>query len=135
MHYFTETEARCFTGDLTEYHYFPITINKRQSCHKPCAKIYHSTFLNFQPLLTSHPLNICKVFLGSVIRHKDLDIITSRFSQYLGALKLGVFGGILVISEDTAVINRQAYRPAAALQSYAEGTILPPIRLNEKINR
>lgn len=42
MHYFTKTEARCFTGDLTECHYFPITINKRQSCHKEHAKIYHS---------------------------------------------------------------------------------------------
>lgn len=41
-------------------------------------------------------------------------------------------GWIPVISEATAVIYRQAAKHAAALQSYAEGTILPPIRLNEK---
>jgi len=43
MQFFTKTEARCFTGDLTEYHHFPITINKRQSCHTEYAKIYHSS--------------------------------------------------------------------------------------------
>lgn len=43
-----------------------------------------------------------------------------------------VFEGIPVFSEATAAIYRQADRPAAALQSYAEGTILPLIRLNKK---
>lgn len=33
------------------------------------------------------------MFLGSVIRHKVLDIITSHFSQYLDTLKWGIWGG------------------------------------------
>ena len=50
MRFFTKTEARCFTGDLTECHYFPIIINKRHSCHRECAMIYHSNIPEYLTL-------------------------------------------------------------------------------------